>query len=137
MTAAARVLRSAARPVVDRAGGVRTAHLVTKLIGTRQFLNGITEFDPGAALPLHWHDCEEGVLILEGEAIFEADGERHDLAAGDATWAPAGVVHRFANRGPGRMRIFWTYGSPDATRTIAATGVTSAIEAESERATAP
>lgn len=137
MISAARVLRSNARPVVDRGGGVRTYRLVTKAVGTREFLNGITEFDPGAALPLHWHDCEEGVIILEGEARFEADGEHHDLVVGDSTWAPAGVVHRFANRGASRLRIFWMYGSADATRTIAESGLTFAIGSEADRAAAP
>lgn len=100
------------------------------LIGAKELLTGITEFAPGGEVPPHIHNCEEAVVILEGQAIFEADGERHDLEVGDSTWAPAGVVHRFGNRGEGRMRIFWTYGSISATRTVIATGRTTLIGQE-------
>lgn len=64
------------------------------------------------------------MLILEGEAIAELDGERFDLVAGEATWVPAGIPHRFLNRGDGRLRIYWVYGGRDVTRTITATGET-------------
>jgi putative monooxygenase len=120
------VLRPGDLAPFDRGGGVRTVHLVTADVGS-QFLNGTTEFDPGAALPPHSHDCEESVVVLEGEAAFEAGGEVVELGVGDTTWVPAGVVHRFFNRGPGRLRILWIYGSVTANRTMAATGETFAI----------
>jgi len=42
----------------------------------------------------------------------------------EATWVPAGVPHRFLNRGDEPMRIYWVYGGRDVTRTITATGET-------------
>jgi quercetin dioxygenase-like cupin family protein len=63
------VLRPRALAVIDRGGGVRTVHLVTADLGS-QFVNGTTEFDPGASLPLHSHNCEESVVILEGDAAL-------------------------------------------------------------------
>jgi HTH-type transcriptional repressor of puuD len=111
---------------------VRTVHLVTGAIAT-QFLNGITEFDPGASLPLHSHDCEESVVVLEGQPAFEVGGEVIELEPGDTTWVPAGVVHRFFNRGSGPMRILWIYGSATAARTIAATGETFPIGSAADR----
>jgi quercetin dioxygenase-like cupin family protein len=101
------VLRARELVPYDRGGGVRTVQLVTADVGS-QFLNGTTEFDPGASLPLHSHNCEESVMVLEGEAAFEAAGELIEMEAGDTTWVPAGVVHRFSNRGAGPMRIVWT-----------------------------
>jgi len=76
---------------------------------------------------------EESVLILEGGAVSEIDGERFDLVAGDATWVPAGVPHRFLNRGTTPMRIYWVYGGRDVTRTITATGETFEHLSESDR----
>lgn len=96
-------------------------------------LNGITDFEPGAAIPLHTHNCEESVMVLEGEAIAEIDGETRALAAGDTTFIPAGVPHRFVNASDARMRIFWTYASIDATRTLVETGDTRRIDAEQAR----
>jgi quercetin dioxygenase-like cupin family protein len=118
----------------DRGGGVRTSYLVTRALGAEQFLNGITEFDPGAELPFHSHNCEESVVVLEGTALFERDGEKTELAPFDTTFVPAGVVHRFANHGSSTMRILWTYGSVEATRTLAATGETFPIGSAADQA---
>jgi len=85
---------------------------------------GQTQFAPGTGLPLHSHNVEESVLILEGEAVAEIGDESVDLVAGQATWVPAGIPHRFYNRGTTTMRIYWVYGGRDVTRTITATGET-------------
>lgn len=37
--------------------------------GATGFINGITIFDPNAAIPMHTHNCEESVLLLEGDAF--------------------------------------------------------------------
>ena len=114
----------------DRGGGVRTVPLVTAETGATQFLNGTTEFAPGSGLPFHSHNCEESVLILEGLAVFDCDGQSIDMDAGDITWVPPDVVHRFRNRGETTMRILWVYGRLDANRTLAESGETAPIAAE-------
>jgi putative monooxygenase len=124
------VLRPGELPFVERGGGARTVHLVGPEIGSLAFTNGITEFEPGASIPLHSHDCQESVTVLSGEARFEDETGKHDLDAGDTTLVPAGVIHRFVNRGRGPMRILWTYGSVAPTRTNAATGETHPIVRE-------
>jgi quercetin dioxygenase-like cupin family protein len=134
--AEAKILRPSEIPAVDRGGGARTIPLVCCEIGAQGVLNGITEFDPGAAIPLHYHNCEETVLVLEGEATFEVDGRVYELGPLDTTWVPTGVPHRFLNRSNRRMRIFWTYSSVDATRTIVATGETFKIGSAQDRAPA-
>jgi quercetin dioxygenase-like cupin family protein len=131
------ILHPDAIPVVDRGGGARTIPLVCCEIGATGFLNGITEFDPGAAIPLHYHNCEETVLVLEGSATFEVDGRVFELSALDTTWVPTGMPHRFLNQSNARMRIFWTYSSIDATRTVVATGKTFKIGSAQDRAGAP
>jgi putative monooxygenase len=130
------VLRPGEQTVTDRGGGVWTVRLVSPAVGAAQFLSGITGFAPGASLPRHSHNCEESVTILEGLAKFDCDGQIVELRAGDTTWVPAGVVHRFLNPGPGPMRILWVYGRLDANRTIAATGDTFAIGSAGERSAA-
>jgi quercetin dioxygenase-like cupin family protein len=133
-TQQAAILRPQERPTNDRGGGARTTPLVTRACGSTSLINGITAFDPGAAIGMHWHNCEESVMVLEGDAIAEIDGVRHPLRAGDTTWIPANVPHRFINASSSApMRIFWTYASIDATRTMAATGDTRTIDAEHGR----
>ncbi|TIR88055.1 MAG: cupin domain-containing protein, partial [Mesorhizobium sp.] len=93
-------------------------------------INGITAFDPGAAIGLHKHNCEESVMVIEGQAIAEIDGIRHHLDTNDTTWIPANVPHRFINPTDKPMRIFWVYASIDATRTMIDTGEEHSIDAE-------
>lgn len=112
------VLDPATRAPHDRGGGASTVDLVGREIGARGITNGITRFEPGAAIALHRHDCDESVLVLEGRARFEDEHGTHELEAGATTLVPAGVAHRFVNAGDGPMRIFWTYASSAPTRTL-------------------
>jgi putative monooxygenase len=115
----------------ERGGGLRTIPLVHANIGSQRTLSGITEFDPGAAVALHYHNCEETVIVLSGKGIAEIDGRDHAVGPTDTTWIPPGVPHRFRNTSSqDRLRIFWTYSSLDADRTIVATGVTTRIDQE-------
>jgi quercetin dioxygenase-like cupin family protein len=126
-----RILRPSTIPARERGGDARTIPLVTSGIGSTSFLSGITTFGPGASIPLHFHNCEESVFLLEGIAIAEIDGVAYDLEKGDMSFIPAGVPHRFINASAAdEMRILWTYGSIDADRTIVATGETRRIDDE-------
>jgi HTH-type transcriptional repressor of puuD len=116
----------------DRGTGVKTIPLVGKWNTTGgKVTTGITVFEPGTAIPLHTHNVEETVMVLEGEATAVVGDEQFDLVAEDVTWVPSGVPHCFINRGRGRMRIYWVYGGRDVTRTICETGET--IEHLSDR----
>lgn len=113
----------------DRGGGVKTLPFVGKWSPsttpeTNKVTTGMTVFQVGRGLPLHSHNVEETVLIVEGLATAVVGEERFDLEAGDATWVPAGIPHYFANRGDVPMTIYWVYGGRDVTRTITATGQT-------------
>jgi len=125
------ILRPSQQPVVQRGGGVTTIPLVSRACGSTGLINGITIFPPGGSIALHWHNCEESVMVLAGRATVEIDGTLHDMGPGDTTWVPAGVPHRFLNASETEeMRILWTYARVDATRTSAATGETRSIDAE-------
>lgn len=128
------ILRPDVLPVNDRGNGARTIPLVTRKCGSTSLINGITAFDPGAKIGVHFHNCEESVMILEGEAIAEIGGERYPLKAGDTTWIPPNVPHRFLNESNRPMRIFWTYADINATRTMVATGIEQTIDEEHEKA---
>ena len=127
----ARILRPSQCASRERGGGARTIPLVNALVGSEKTLSGITEFDPGAAIALHYHNCEETVMLLSGEGIAEIDGEEFAVHPLDTSWIPAGVPHRFRNVSQTeKMQIYWTYSSLDADRTIVATGITTRIDVE-------
>lgn len=125
------VLRPAERPLANRGGGARTIPMVTPACGSTQLLNGFTLFEPGAAIPLHFHNCEESVLIVEGDAIAVINGVEHQLGSGDTTWLAPNIPHFFRNASAtDPMRIFWTYASVEANRTLVENGETRPIAAE-------
>jgi len=125
------VLRPAGIEARDRGSGVSTIPLVSRATGSTTIMSGITVFSGGAGIPRHFHNCEECVQVLEGNATAEIDGVEHSLEPGDTSFIPAGIPHRFRNASSiKRMRIYWTYASIDATRTIVETGKTTRIECE-------
>ncbi len=125
------VLRPSEIPARQRGGGARTIPLVTRRTGSTSFINGITIFEPGAAIPMHRHNCEESVMLLEGTAIAEIDGVEYPIRAGDITFIPANLPHRFRNVSDSEgMKILWIYASVDATRTLLETGDTRSIDEE-------
>ena len=124
-------LREADFPKISRVGGATTTQLVTPACGASAFLSGFTDIPPGAAIPLHYHDCEEAVLVVSGQATVEVDGETFPASAGDVVWQPEMIPHRFINPSQTEtLRIYWTYASVDATRTLVETGETGPILAE-------
>lgn len=125
MSEAVRIVYAADADVRQRGGGVRTTHMITpEAVEGTTFVNGITEFEAGAELGFHFHNCVESVLVLEGNARFDLKDSSHDMGADDVTFVPANVTHRFVNTGDTRMRLFFVYGSATPTRTMIETGET-------------
>lgn len=120
-----------ALPATDRGSGARTVPLVTRARGATGFLNGTTSFQPGASIAHHTHNVLESVMVVEGDAIVDIDGERTRLRTFDTTLVPANIPHHFENASDSApMRIFWTYASVDATRTPAGASTPTRIDAE-------
>lgn len=118
----------------DRGGGARTTPLVLPTLGATGFINGITEFSGGTAIPFHSHNCEESVMLLSGNAYLDIADEVHELKTFDTTFIPPNVPHRFRNRSETEpMKILWIYASVNATRTLTETGETRPIAAEHNR----
>jgi putative monooxygenase len=111
-------------PSVDRGAGVSSKPLVREATGSTAFVNGVTTFPSGAAIPLHTHNVDESVTLLEGTGQFESEGRVQNVRPWDTVFAPANVPHRFINTGDGIMRILWVYGGIRVTRTFVETGET-------------
>ncbi|MFK0005046.1 cupin domain-containing protein [Paenarthrobacter sp. NPDC090522] len=135
-TVDALILRPKELPRKDRGNGASTVPLVGSHLGATTFLNGITTFAPGAAIGHHSHNCVESVMVIEGTAYVDIDGTEHYLDTYDTTFVPGNIIHRFRNASETEeMKIFWTYASIDATRTMA--GTTDRNRIDEEQATQP
>jgi mannose-6-phosphate isomerase-like protein (cupin superfamily) len=74
--------------------------------GSYAILEGQTP--PLGGPPLHRHEREdESFYVVEGEFVFEVDGERFHAGPGASVFAPKGTAHRFQNCGatPGRLLV--------------------------------
>ncbi len=72
--------------------------------------------EPGAASgekPEAHATSDQVLLILEGKLAGEAGAEKQDLRKGDVLFIPAGVKHRFVNRGQRRAVTFNVYSPPE------------------------
>ena len=128
------LLKPETLPTHERGGGARTTPLVTKSIGTQSFITGYTAFDGGVEIPFHSHNCEESVVLMEGNAILDIDGLEYTLKPHDVTYIPPNVPHRFRNVSKTEpMKILWIYANVDATRTLMSNGVTNPVSAEHQR----
>ena len=89
----------------------RGQRLVTEAVGAKSLTTGLTRFQPGARIRLHYHDCEEQVTIVEGKGVAIIDGERVELNTFDTTYVAAGVPHHFMNESDKPMAILYIYPS--------------------------
>lgn len=104
---------------IPRGSGIETTPLVTHFTAPNaRFTTGMSVYPKGRGAPLHSHNCDEQVTLLEGQGEVEVDGKITPLVQYDTTYVPAGKVHAFRNTGEAPMRILWIYSSMKVTRTF-------------------
>lgn len=104
---------------IPRGSGIETTPLVTHFTAPdAKFTTGMSVYPKGLGAPMHKHNCDEQVTLLEGQGEVEVDGTITPLVRYDTTYIPAGKVHAFRNTGDEPMRILWIYSSTKVTRTF-------------------
>ena len=67
--------------------------------------------DPGAATPVHRHDCEEAIVILEGHGVMEIDGRKQEFEPGNTLVIPRNAVHQVTCSGAEPLRLVAALGA--------------------------
>jgi quercetin dioxygenase-like cupin family protein len=62
------------------------------VLGHRTLTNFVT-FAPGSAAPRHVHEEEQIVIVVEGELVFDLDGDVRTMRRGDVAVVPSWVPH--------------------------------------------
>ena len=62
------------------------------VLGQRAMTNFVS-FAPGAEAPRHVHEEEQIVIVLDGELVFDLDGDQRTMRKGDVAVIPAWVPH--------------------------------------------
>ncbi len=84
------IIKADETPVTKRGDGVETILIVGKeRCGAENFTSGLTKFPAGKKVPMHSHNCDEQVTLLEGHAELETGGERTALKPYDSAYIPA------------------------------------------------
>lgn len=60
---------------------------------------------PGDRIPLHRHDVDEVVIVLDGTGAYTLGEEVNPVARGDVVFIPAGVAHGTANTGDAALHV--------------------------------
>ena len=98
----------------DAEGGstkLKVRWLITKETGAENFAMRLFEMQAGGNSPLHIHNWEHEVFILEGEGLVVGGQEEKKFKAGDVIFIPANEKHQLKNTSnkPAKFLCFIPY----------------------------
>ena len=98
---------SIAKVAVETEGAkdVEIRWLISKDDGAKNFAMRMFELQPGGHTPLHTHQHEHEVFVLEGQGTFVYEGREHPFGPEYVIFVPAGSEHQFKNTGDSIMRM--------------------------------
>jgi mannose-6-phosphate isomerase-like protein (cupin superfamily) len=74
---------------------------------------GLNSFESGQEHAPHAHAGQDKLyVILEGTGVVQVGEQSESLSAGDAAFAPSGVVHSIRNPGPERLVVMAVLAPP-------------------------
>jgi len=77
--------------------GVTIRWLVTKEMGAPHFAMRMFEVAPDGHTPLHTHEWEHEVFIVEGGGIVVSESGEQEINTGDVIFMPGNEEHQFRN----------------------------------------
>jgi quercetin dioxygenase-like cupin family protein len=79
----------------EGAEGVKIKWLIDKTVGAPIFAMRHFTVQPGGHTPVHKHDWEHEVYVLEGEGVVKHQDREYPIRAGDAVFVPPNQLHQF------------------------------------------
>ncbi len=85
--------------IEEGARGVQIRWIITEEMGAKNFAMRHFEIAPDGFTPLHSHDWEHEVFILNGSGIIVGDVTERSFSEGDVIFVPENETHQFKNSG--------------------------------------
>lgn len=60
---------------------------------------------PGAATPVHRHDCEEAIIVLSGSGKLIIADQEQNFGPNSTLYIPANAIHQLINSGDEEMHL--------------------------------
>ena len=84
---------------------VKVRWLISKKDGAENFAMRLFEIEPGGYTPLHQHDWEHEVFILEGSGFTRNKTDEESFKKGDFFYVPQMEWHQFINNGKEKLKF--------------------------------
>ena len=108
----------------DRGDGIVTKSITTTDQGAENIRTGFTHIRVKGVVPMHTHNCEEQITVLEGRLRTRVGDQTFEAGPMDSYFIYAGVPHGFTNIGDVPVTLMFIYGASYVTRTFMETGET-------------
>ena len=108
--------------VYELSQGALFCDLFARRYGAIGICGGYGRFAPGSSLPCHFHEYDESITIVEGDALCLVQGMDYRLSGLDTAFVPKHRPHRFLNQSNGTMGMLWVYAGDEPDRVIVDAG---------------
>lgn len=93
-------------PDMEGAKGVTKRMLISKDDGAKKFVMRMFEVEEGGHTPLHTHDYEHEVFVVDGRgALVSEGGKEQKFERGYVLFVPPNQIHQFKNTGEDILRL--------------------------------
>jgi quercetin dioxygenase-like cupin family protein len=101
---------------------VKVRWLINEEKGAQNFFMRLFEIESGGYTPLHVHNWEHEVFILEGEGVIVCEDEEKLFRAGDAVFISPNEKHQFRNIGENLVKLLCLIPNKKNSETVSSCG---------------
>ena len=101
---------------------VKVRWLINEEMGATNFFMRLFEIKSGGYTPLHIHDWEHEVFILEGEGVIICEDEEKLFRVGDVVFISPNEKHQFRNIGKNLVRLLCLIPNKKDSETVSSCG---------------
>lgn len=91
--------------VPEGASGMQIRWVIDQKAGAPNFAMRVVDIAPAGFTPLHKHEWEHEMYVIQGEGTMVSDDGEHKIRPGDAVFVPGGDLHQVRNMSGDLLRV--------------------------------